>query len=72
MTKKLFVDCGLDVSKYDKLWRICTVFSSHTQSLKQTEDVKGYLLMVDYGGDIGIITESYGTLSSHKGGDTMK
>lgn len=53
-----------DVSKYEELWEIGTAFSRHSQSLKQDKNIKGYLLVVDYGGDIGVLTESDGTISS--------
>lgn len=58
-------NCYLDVEKYQRLLGIGIDFAERVQSLRRQEAVKGFLLMVDYGDDMGILNESFGTLAAN-------
>ena len=55
---------GFDTFYYEKLLGAGASFKRYAQSIQHIEGVRGGLIMVDFGPDIGIVSESFGTLAS--------
>lgn len=66
------LNCCFDTETYQKLLGIGIDFAERAQRLREHNGVKGFLLMVDYGGDIGILSDSFGTLAANIYGGVNK